>query len=83
MQFTLILALASVFTSVISAPAAAPETDLSIEKRQTDATSIITTLNAAIAGPVASIRKPCSLSPFPGHADLSSRVHPINNQRLL
>ena len=56
MKLTLILALASVFTSVISAPTAAPETDLSIEKRQTDPTSIITTLNAAIAGPIASIR---------------------------
>jgi hypothetical protein len=56
MKLTLILALASVFTSVISAPTNAPETDLSIEKRQADATSIITTLNAAIAGPIASIR---------------------------
>ena len=56
MKFSLILALASVFTSVISAPTAAPETDLSIEKRDVDVTSIITTLNAAIAGPIAIIR---------------------------
>jgi hypothetical protein len=55
MKFTLILALASVFTGVISAPITAPEADLSVEKRQTDVNSIITTLTAAIAPQIASI----------------------------
>jgi hypothetical protein len=55
MKFTLILALASVFTGVISAPITAPEADLSVEKRQADVNSIITTLTAAIAPQIASI----------------------------
>jgi len=58
MKFTILLALATTFTSVISAPAAAVDT--SIEKRQTTAASIISTLNSAIAAPIADIQSTLS-----------------------